>query len=94
MMRACAWDARWSNATLRVAILSRRAWSVNKGQMTAAAGFGNGRSMDTTVISSPSLLVLLLLLSVSVTALVSINGSGTVWAGEGGGGGGGCPKNS
>lgn len=93
MMRACAWDARWSNATLRVAILSRRAWSVNKGQMTVDEGFGNGRSMDTTVISSPSLLVLLLLLSVSVAALVSINGSGTVWAGEGGGGGG-CPKNS
>ena len=66
---------------------------VNNGEM--AVGFGNGSSMDTTVVSSPSLLVSLLLLSVSVTALVSINGNGTVWAGEGGGGGGGgCPKDS
>ena len=103
MMRACACDARWSSATVRMAILSRRAWRVVKGEMIVAAGFDDGCSMDTTVVSSPSLLVSLklvlsprllarsalgLLLSVPVDALVSINGTGVVCAGEGGGGGG------
>lgn len=106
-MRACAWDARWSSATLRIAIFSRRAWRVAKGEMTVSAGFDDGclvGFIDTTVVSSPSLLESLrlvlspwlparsglgLLLSESVAALVSINGGGIVWSGEGGGGGGG-----
>jgi len=105
MMRACAWEARLSSATLRTAICSRRAWMVSKGEVaTVSRVEGDGRSMYTTVASPSSLLVSLrlvlslrllarstlgLLLSVSVDALVSVDGIGVARSGEGGGGGGG-----
>jgi hypothetical protein len=97
MMRACACDARWSSATLRMAIWSRRAWRVAKGEMAVAEGLDGGCSVSIALVSPPSLLVSLrlvlslrllarsalgLLLSVPVAALVSINGGDVAWTWE------------